>query len=91
MPVESGSCNGNVNGDDWVNPDESDNDDGNDSGDDGNQSGDDGNQSGDDGNQSGDEGNDGDDGDDGNDSDDGSGNEVVDALIQDAKLAASEA
>jgi len=34
MPVEEGSCNGNVNGDDWVNPDEPD---GNESGDNGNE------------------------------------------------------
>ena len=75
MPVEQGSCNGNVNGDDWVNPDEPDDeesDNGGDITDDGNEGGDGGNEGGDDGNES------------DNGDDDGSSNEVVEALIQDA-------
>ena len=79
IPTAQGSCTGNIGDDDWVNPDDS--DDGND-GDDGNNGGDDG----DDGNNSGDDGNDGDNG-----GDDGNSNEVVEALIQDAKQAASDA
>ena len=87
IPTAQGSCTGNIGDEDWVNPD----DDGND-GDDGNNGGDDG----DDGNNSGDDGNDGDnggdDGDDGNDGgDDGNSNEVVEALIREAKQAASDA
>jgi len=82
MPVEQGSCNGNVNGDDWVNPDEPDDeesDNGGDITDDGNENGDDDNEGGDSGNEGGDDGNESDNGD-----DDGSSNEVVEALIQDA-------
>ena len=80
IPTAQGSCTGNISDDDWVNPDDP--DDGNNDGDDDNNGGDDG----DDGNNSGDDGNDGDNG-----GDDGNSNEVVEALIQDAKQAASDA
>ena len=81
IPAAQGSCIGNISDDDWVNPDDPDD---SSDGDDDNNGGGDGD--GDDGNNSGDDGNDG------NDSgDDGNSNEAVEAIIQEAKEAASEA